>query len=77
MSNIVMETPSDLKALAKDQNPIVGYYDPLNLAEAEFWDQSNSATVGFLRHAEMKHGRVGKQTPALDSCFLALRHCVI
>jgi len=58
MSNIVMETPSDLKALAKDQNPIVGYYDPLNLAEAEFWDQSNSATVGFLRHAEMKHGRV-------------------
>ena len=35
-----------------------GYYDPLNLAGGEFWEQTNEATIGWLRHAEMKHGRV-------------------
>merc|ERR1719482_2438146 len=47
-----------LEALAKTQNPVLGYFDPLSLAEGEFWEQSNDATIGFLRHAEMKHGRV-------------------
>jgi len=48
----------DLVALAKDLNPIVSFYDPLSLSDGEFWDQSNDATIGFLRHAEIKHGRV-------------------
>ena len=48
------ETTADLEALAKSLNPSVGFFDPLGLAEAEFWEQSNEATIGFLRHAEIK-----------------------
>jgi hypothetical protein len=48
----------DLQELAVAQNPALGYYDPLELSKMEFWGQSNEATIGFLRHAEIKHGRV-------------------
>ena len=48
----------DLVELAGKLNPIVNYYDPLNLADGQFWDTTNEATIGFLRHAEIKHGRV-------------------
>jgi hypothetical protein len=58
LDGVSMATKADLEALAKVQNPVVGFFDPLNLAEGEFWEQSNEATIGFLRHAEMKHGRV-------------------
>ena len=53
-----MESQADLKGLATDLNPFVGYWDPLQLAEYSFWDNTNEETIGWLRHAEIKHGRV-------------------
>jgi hypothetical protein len=49
---------SGLKDQAKKLNPVVGYFDPLNLAEGEFWGDSTEATIGFLRESEIKHGRI-------------------
>ena len=50
----VQESKADLEALAGELNPLVKFYDPLNLAEAEFWGCTNEETIGFLRHAEIK-----------------------
>jgi hypothetical protein len=49
---------AQLQALAAEQNPIVGYFDPLGLSEDMFFEETNEATIGFLRQAELKHGRV-------------------
>jgi len=54
----VMSAKADLEAFAKELNPIIGYWDPLGLADLDFWGQGNDATIAFLRHAEIKHGRV-------------------
>lgn len=48
----------ELVSLSKELNPIVNYFDPIGLADYEFWEDTNEATIGFLRHAEIKHGRV-------------------
>ena len=37
---------------------LLGFWDPLSLTELNFWGQGDDFTVGFLRHAEIKHGRV-------------------
>ncbi|VEU39337.1 unnamed protein product [Pseudo-nitzschia multistriata] len=57
-STQLAETQADLKALGPKLNPIVGFWDPLDLANAGFWGFSQEQTVGWLRQAEIKHGRV-------------------
>jgi len=47
-----------LQEMAEVLNPTIGYWDPLQLANQEFWGQTNEATIGFLREAEIKHGRI-------------------
>jgi hypothetical protein len=45
---------ADMIALAKKLNPVVGYWDPLNIVN----DDTAPETIGWFRHAEIKHGRV-------------------
>ena len=60
-STVMHESLSDLKALQKSlPGPPNDYFDPLNLATMTFdWGpQGEEATIGWLRHSEIKHGRV-------------------
>merc|ERR1719327_366676 len=41
-------------ALAIKQNPVVGFWDPLGIVT----DETSPETIGWFRHAEIKHGRV-------------------
>merc|ERR1711990_1335685 len=44
----------DMIALAKAQNPVVGFWDPLGIVS----EDTAPETIGWFRHAEIKHGRV-------------------
>ena len=58
-SAVSMESVEDLKALAVKCNPTIGYYNPLTLGETSPGSlYSPEPVIGFLRHAEIKHGRV-------------------
>jgi hypothetical protein len=64
-ASVAMESISDLKQLAKDLNPAVGYWNPLGIGEPGlFLDEngilpySDEQFIAWFRHAEIKHGRV-------------------
>jgi len=56
--DVRMESVADLKDLGPKLNPAVGFWDPMDLSNGDFWGSGEEATVGFLRHAEIKHGRI-------------------
>merc|ERR1719207_535262 len=45
---------ADMMALAIKQNPVVGFWDPLDIVN----EDTAPETIGWFRHAEIKHGRV-------------------
>jgi len=49
---------AELESLAKEQNPVLGYWDPIGLADIDLWGQGEEASIAWLRHAEIKHGRI-------------------
>ena len=44
--SVVMETKAELVDLAKQLNPVVGYWDPLKLADRNFWNQGEEVSTG-------------------------------
>jgi len=48
----------DLKIIAEKSNPVLKFYDPLDLSSGVIFDNTQEQTIGFLRQAEIKHGRV-------------------
>jgi len=48
----------DLKVIAEKSNPLLKFYDPLELSSTTIWDNTNDQSIAFLRQAEIKHGRV-------------------
>jgi len=48
------KTRADMIELAKKLNPVVGFWDPLELVPEDVKPE----TIGWFRHAEIKHGRV-------------------
>jgi len=58
VSTRLHETKADLEVLAQELNPIVKYWDPLDLVNAGYWGFDQERTIGWLRQAEIKHGRV-------------------
>jgi len=60
--NVLKSSPAseleELKVIAAKANPAVKFYDPLNLAGTDIFSDSTGSSIGFLRQAEIKHGRV-------------------
>jgi hypothetical protein len=48
----------DLKSIAEKSNPVLKFYDPLELSSTTIWGNTNDATIASLRQSEIKHGRV-------------------
>jgi len=52
------ETAASLEELANTCNPKVGLWDPCGIIERATENKMETETLGWFRHAEIKHGRV-------------------
>ena len=53
------QTLSDLAALEVDAGiPAIGFWDPLGFTKLQLFEFDQPAVIDWLRHAELKHGRV-------------------
>jgi hypothetical protein len=61
-AGLKMTTQEELAELAESNRDALGaglgFWDPLGISKLSFWTLSNEETIGYLRHAEIKHGRV-------------------
>ena len=59
---VVQTTQDELVALAESNRDSlgagIGFWDPIGFSKNSFWLLSNEQTIGYLRHAEIKHGRI-------------------
>ena len=57
-----MTSQDELAAIAESNRDALGaglgFWDPLGCSNMQFWTLTNEETIGYLRHAEIKHGRV-------------------
>lgn len=52
------DAKADLEAIAVKSNPILKFYDPLNLSAITIYDNTNDQSIMWLRQSEIKHGRI-------------------
>lgn len=52
------ESSADLEVLAKELNPVLRFFDPIGLSKRKLWGTTEEESIGFLREAEVKHGRI-------------------
>jgi len=61
-ASVAVQGKADLEALAVNNGDFIGktlgFWDPLGASSLDFWGLGEEGTVGYLRHAEIKHGRV-------------------
>ena len=57
-----LNSKAELEALAEGNGDFLGstlgFWDPLGVTNLDFWGLGEEGTIGYLRHAEIKHGRV-------------------
>jgi len=49
---------ADLEAIAEKSNPVLKFYDPLQLSTITIYGNTQDQSIAWLRQSEIKHGRI-------------------